>query len=83
MLVARLHFVVGFLPPSASMEPRVYTHYTTPPATPGAEWVRFVLLSDTHSQTTPVPDGDVLLHAGDLTTLGEADDLERQIAWLE
>lgn len=72
------------LPPPATMtEPRVYTHYTTAPAAPGGEWVRFVLLSDTHSQTTAVPDGDVLLHAGDLTTLGEPADLERQIAWLE
>ncbi|SJX62970.1 uncharacterized protein SRS1_13794 [Sporisorium reilianum f. sp. reilianum] len=66
-------------------ESRVYVEYdvASPPPTPGAEWVRFVLISDTHSQTTPVPDGDVLLHAGDLTTLGQPDDLKAQVEWLK
>lgn len=36
-----------------------------PPKKPNT--TRFVLLSDTHTHTFPVPDGDVLLHAGDLT----------------
>lgn len=31
------------------------------------ESTRFVLVSDTHTHTFPVPDGDILLHAGDLT----------------
>lgn len=30
-------------------------------------YTRFVLLSDSHTHTYPVPDGDVLIHAGDLT----------------
>lgn len=64
---------------------RVYTEYdvASPPRTPGPEWVRFVLISDTHSQTTHIPDGDVLLHAGDLTTLGQPDDLGAQVEWLK
>ena len=64
---------------------KVYTQYdvSSPPPVPGPEWVRFVLISDTHSQTTPVPDGDVLLHAGDLTTLGQPDDLKAQVEWLK
>ncbi|SPO25701.1 uncharacterized protein UTRI_03066 [Ustilago trichophora] len=63
---------------------QVYINYDvcSPPPTPGPEWVRFVLISDTHSQTTDIPDGDVLLHAGDLTTLGQPDDLEAQVKWL-
>ena len=35
--------------------------------------IRFVCVSDTHNRTdnmSPVPDGDVLLHAGDFTTIG-------------
>lgn len=64
---------------------RIYTEYDVdnPPAVGGPEWVRFVLISDTHSQTMPIPQGDVLLHAGDLTTLGEVQDLCAQIDWLK
>ncbi|KAJ7150948.1 Metallo-dependent phosphatase-like protein [Mycena crocata] len=52
-----------------------------PPSTDGT-WTRFVLLSDTHSQTFPVPDGDVLLHSGDLTRRGTLRDLRRTMKWL-
>lgn len=64
---------------------RIYIDYdvASPPAIAGPNWVRFVLISDTHSQTMPVPGGDVLLHAGDLTTLGEVQDLRAQVDWLK
>ncbi|KAJ7201578.1 Metallo-dependent phosphatase-like protein [Mycena pura] len=45
-------------------------------------WTRFVLLSDTHAQTFPVPAGDVLLHAGDLTRRGTFRDLRHTMHWL-
>lgn len=63
----------------------IHTEYdvANPPAVAGPDWVRFVLISDTHSQTMPIPDGDVLLHAGDLTTLGEVDDMRAQVDWLK
>lgn len=72
------------IPPS-KRDTRVYVDYevSAPPPTPGPEWVRFVLISDTHSQITPIPDGDVLLHAGDLTMLGQPDDLHTQVEWLK
>ncbi|KAF9792416.1 Metallo-dependent phosphatase-like protein [Thelephora terrestris] len=34
---------------------------------PGDRWTRFVCISDTHDCTPAVPDGDVLLHAGDIS----------------
>ncbi|GAC93453.1 hypothetical protein PHSY_001018 [Pseudozyma hubeiensis SY62] len=70
---------------SSKHDTRVYTEYdvSSPPAVPGPEWVRFVLISDTHSQTTAIPFGDVLLHAGDLTTLGQPDDFSAQVEWLK
>ncbi|KAJ7888634.1 Metallo-dependent phosphatase-like protein [Mycena olivaceomarginata] len=43
---------------------------------------RFVLISDTHGKTFPVPDGDVLLHSGDLTRSGTLSDLRHMMAWL-
>jgi 3',5'-cyclic AMP phosphodiesterase CpdA len=45
--------------------------------------IRVVCISDTHDQTTAVPDGDLLIHAGDLTNAGTIDDLQRQIDWLD
>lgn len=46
--------------------------------------IRVVCLSDTHdSIVSPVPDGDLLIHAGDLTTDGTAADIQRQLDWLD
>lgn len=45
--------------------------------------IRIVCLSDTHDHIVPhVPDGDLLVHAGDLTNAGTANDIQRQIDWL-
>lgn len=48
---------------------------------------RFVLLSDTHNRHRHVeeahglPDGDVLVHAGDFTRLGRAHEIEDFVSW--
>lgn len=45
--------------------------------------IRVVCLSDTHDLIVPnVPDGDLLVHCGDLTNAGTADDIQKQIDWL-
>lgn len=48
--------------------------------------VRFVCMSDTHSLIQnikfDVPDGDVLLHAGDFTKCGEKTEVEEFDRWL-
>ena len=46
--------------------------------------VRIVCVSDTHNRTDglAVPDGDVLLHAGDLTGHGKPDELAQAVRWL-
>ncbi|KAF8146418.1 Metallo-dependent phosphatase-like protein [Mycena galopus ATCC 62051] len=54
-----------------------------PEPTTGKAWTRFVLISDTHGRTFPVPDGDVLLHSGDLTRSGTLNDLRNIMAWLD
>ena len=47
--------------------------------------VRFVVLSDTHSRHNEmpdgVPDGDVLLHCGDLTNIGTPSELVEVNEW--
>ena len=45
--------------------------------------VRVVCISDTHTNTPDIPHGDVLIHAGDLTNAGTAQDIQKQIDWLD
>ncbi len=58
-----------------------YDIYNPPPKPAGA--TRFVCISDTHSKTFPVPEGDVLLHSGDLSGRGRFQDLAITLDWLE
>ncbi len=47
--------------------------------------MRIVCLSDTHShhsQMSPLPEGDILIHAGDFTTRGDFRDISSFNAWL-
>ncbi|KAM7195662.1 calcineurin-like phosphoesterase [Naviculisporaceae sp. PSN 640] len=47
--------------------------------------IRVVCLSDTHDQTlspTDIPNGDLLIHAGDLTNDGSREAIQKQIDWL-
>ncbi|KAH7927053.1 Metallo-dependent phosphatase [Leucogyrophana mollusca] len=62
----------------------VHTSYdpTNPPPHPGADWTRFICISDTHSQTFQIPPGDVLLHSGDLSRKGRKGELKVTIDWL-
>ena len=67
----------------------VYLEYTPerlppkPAADPeGAQWTRFVCISDTHSQTFIVPDGDVLLHSGDLMAKVNVLEFQATMDWL-
>lgn len=44
--------------------------------------IRVVCVSDTHTHTPHVPDGDLLIHAGDLTNAGTVKDVQAQLDWL-
>ncbi|KAI0256504.1 Metallo-dependent phosphatase [Lactifluus subvellereus] len=52
------------------------------PPHPGQGWTRFVCIADTHSRTLPLPAGDVLIHAGDLSSWGRVEQLEVTVDWL-
>lgn len=45
--------------------------------------VHVVCISDTHNTKPDLPDGDILIHAGDLTQSGSRRELEDQIQWLD
>jgi hypothetical protein len=51
---------------------------SAPPRNP----ITVVCISDTHTLTCNVPDGDLLIHAGDLTTTGTVAELQAHIDWL-
>lgn len=45
---------------------------------------RIVCISDTHSNHNfDIPDGDILIHAGDLTRSGRPDEFKQVINWLK
>jgi len=52
------------------------------PPKPSEDWTRFVCISDTQSHVFRVPDGDVLLHSGDLTNHGTHAEFVKTMEWL-
>lgn len=44
--------------------------------------VRVICISDTHTNTVDIPNGDVLIHAGDLANAGTAKEIQAQLDWL-
>ncbi|KAI1788379.1 Metallo-dependent phosphatase [Ganoderma leucocontextum] len=71
--------------PTSSQTAIIHDSYdiTLPPQHPGWGWTRFVCISDTHSHIFPVPPGDVLLHAGDLSRHGTLKHLDVTLNWLK
>ncbi|KIK50900.1 hypothetical protein GYMLUDRAFT_50930 [Collybiopsis luxurians FD-317 M1] len=62
----------------------VYLEYdpSNLPPPPSDSYTRFVCISDTHARSFPVPDGDVLLHTGDLTNLGFVEEFKKMMEWI-
>ncbi|KAI1073455.1 Metallo-dependent phosphatase [Whalleya microplaca] len=44
--------------------------------------ISVVCISDTHNSQCSLPDGDILIHAGDLTQSGSFEELQATISWL-
>ena len=67
-LVRLLDFVFNLLRPKPQLPPSP---------------IRVICISDTHClKTSDIPDGDLLIHAGDLTNLGSAEEIQPQINWI-
>ncbi|KAL4936136.1 hypothetical protein BDV06DRAFT_205562 [Aspergillus oleicola] len=72
--------------PTKTLATYLYTHRRTPKhnsTTPSQAPIHVVCISDTHNTAPTLPDGDILIHAGDLTQSGTRAELEAQIAWLD
>src|SRR5216684_7892918 len=49
----------------------------------GENVMKIVMISDTHERRPEVPDGDVLIHAGDLTMSGKLSYLIEEMEWMK
>lgn len=61
---------------------KLYTWRRTVPAQPLVDPVSVVCISDTHNSQPELPEGDILIHAGDLTQSGSFQELQATITWL-
>ena len=71
--------------PHMSPTVQIYDVYSPdfPLPHPGPAWTRFICISDTHSHTAfELPPGDILLHAGDLSSHGRPSHLTKTLDWL-
>ncbi|KAF4762959.1 hypothetical protein HAV15_000261 [Penicillium sp. str.  len=61
---------------------KLYTWHQTIPAKPLTNPVTIVCVSDTHNSQPRLPDGDILIHSGDLTQSGSLKELQATLTWL-
>lgn len=58
-------------------------NYLRSTPTPSRPAIRVVCISDTHNHiVNNVPEGDILIHAGDMTGAGSIEEIQKQIDWL-
>ncbi|EMC93025.1 hypothetical protein BAUCODRAFT_37948, partial [Baudoinia panamericana UAMH 10762] len=61
----------------------LFCMWLQPAPRPGRHPIRVVCISDTHClKAAHVPDGDLLVHAGDLTNAGTPAEIQAQVDWL-
>ncbi|KAF2097950.1 Metallo-dependent phosphatase [Rhizodiscina lignyota] len=53
-----------------------------PAPSPHSPPIRVVCISDTHTLTYDIPNGDLLIHAGDLANAGTTSEIQNQLDWL-
>ncbi|CAG8202908.1 unnamed protein product [Penicillium nalgiovense] len=61
---------------------KLYTWRQPVPAKPLTNPVTIVCISDTHNSQPSLPDGDILIHSGDLTQSGSLKELQAALTWL-
>lgn len=73
---------IFWVQPCVFLARNFYSWHKLTPAVPLRNLVSIVCLSDTHNAQISVPDGDILIHAGDLTQSGSFQELQEVLAWL-
>ncbi|KAJ0124916.1 hypothetical protein J7T55_006259 [Diaporthe amygdali] len=62
---------------------KLYSSRDIVPYRPLSDPITVVCVSDTHNSQTALPDGDLLIHAGDLTQSGTLKELQAALDWLK
>jgi len=62
---------------------RLYKSRKVKPPEPHKIPIRVVCVSDTHNNQLDLPDGDLLIHAGDLSKNGTLEEIQAQLDWLK
>lgn len=68
--------------PCVFLARKLYTWHRAIAAKPITNPVSIVCVSDTHNSQPKLPDGDILIHAGDLTQSGSLKELQPTLTWL-
>ncbi|CAG7932937.1 unnamed protein product [Penicillium olsonii] len=68
--------------PCVFLAQTLYSWHQPIPLMPLTNAVSIVCISDTHNNQPSVPNGDILIHAGDLTQSGSFQELQNALAWL-
>ncbi|CAB4406726.1 unnamed protein product [Rhizophagus irregularis] len=71
-----------------SISQEILVHFASKiPEKLSSKWTRFVCVSDTHNKIDrdkyQVPNGDVFLHAGDMTGLGKVEQVRDTVNWIK
>lgn len=68
--------------PCVFLAQKLYSWHQPIPATPVTRPSSIVCISDTHNTQVSIPDGDILIHAGDLTQSGSFKELQAALTWI-
>ncbi|UKZ72400.1 hypothetical protein TrVFT333_000029 [Trichoderma virens FT-333] len=60
----------------------LYASKRSLPSRPITNALSVVCISDTHNKQPPIPESDILIHAGDLTQSGSFAELQTTVSWL-
>ncbi|KAL4890098.1 Metallo-dependent phosphatase-like protein [Aspergillus ambiguus] len=71
-----------FARPCVFLAQKLYSWHQAIPPEPVTSPISIVCISDTHNSQPPLPDGDILIHAGDLTQSGSLKELDAALTWL-
>ncbi|KAJ5917271.1 hypothetical protein N7466_010825 [Penicillium verhagenii] len=69
--------------PCVYLAETLYSWHKPIPATPLTNPIAVVCISDTHNAQVDIPDGDILIHAGDLTQAGSFQEIQNILTWLD
>lgn len=68
--------------PCSFLARTLYTFHRPTSRDARASAISVVCISDTHNSQPALPDGDILIHAGDLTQSGSLSEMQTALAWL-